>query len=63
MTLSKPPGKRTVEGSHSPTLSHQPSVSSYQPASTTKYSAPALAAASMSGSRRSVLGSPLRQFI
>lgn len=57
-------GKRRGEGSHSPTLSHQPSVpSSYQPESMQKYSDPASAAASISGSSFSVVGSPISVFM
>jgi hypothetical protein len=57
------PGKRAAAGSQAPTVVHQPSLSSYQPASMTKYSAPASAAASISGSSFSVVGSPIRQFM
>ena len=57
-----PPGKRFLAGSHSPTPSHQdPSL--YQPASMTKYSQPARAAASISGISFAVVGSPNRQFM
>ena len=57
ITWGKPPVNRVVDGTHSPTVSHHPSPgSAYQPASMQKYSAPARAAARMSGSSRSVVG-------
>ena len=63
-TAARPPGKRVAEGRHRPMLSHQSSPgSAYQPASMQKYSAPARAAAAISGSSRSVLGSPFRVFM
>ncbi len=63
-TSAIPPGNRLREGRHSPTVSHQPSpTSAYQPASMQKYSAPTSAAASISGSRRSVVGSPISVFM
>ena len=50
--------------STSPTVSHQPSPgSAYQPASMQKYSAPTSAAAAISGSSRSVVGSPISVFM
>ena len=59
-----PFGKRVSEGFHNPTLSHQPSpISAYQPESMQKYSAPTCPAAAISGSSRSVVGSPLSVFI
>ncbi len=59
-----PSGKRRGEGCQVPTLSHQPRVSSsYQPESMQKYSAPASAAASISGSSLAVVGSPIRVFM
>lgn len=57
-TSSMPRGKRVCDGCHSPTLSHQVPPSSYQPASTQNTSAPAEAAASISGRSLSVVGSP-----
>ncbi len=63
MTSPSPPGKRVVEGCHSPTLGHQSPLSSYQPASMQKISAPTSAAASMSGRSFSVVGSPMRVFM
>ncbi len=62
-TSSSPPGKRVVDGSHSPTLSHQWPESSYQPASTQNTSAPTSAAASMRGRSLSVVGSPPSVFM
>ena len=60
MTSTMPfsPGKRVLDGIHSPTDGHQLPVSSYQPQSMTKISMPALPAASISGSSFSVVGSP-----
>jgi hypothetical protein len=63
-TSLRPPGKRVAEGFHSPTVSHQLSpASAYQPASMQKYSAPAFAAAAISGRSRAVLGSPYSVFM
>lgn len=66
ITSQRPSGKRTVEGCQAPTLLHQPPatpLSSYQPASMQKISAPAAAAASISGSSFAVVGSPSRVFM
>ena len=62
MTSSRPFGKRSSLGSHSPTLSHQ-KPAAYQPASTQKYSQPALCAASISGISFAVVGFAHRQFM
>src|ERR1700733_7951675 len=64
-TYFSPPGvQRVLDGCHNPTDPHQSSFNSaYQPASITKYSQPASAAASMRGSSFSVVGSPSRQFM
>lgn len=56
MASVRPPGKRTADSSHCPTRSQQLSSPAYQPASMTKYSAPASAAASVNGCRCSVVG-------
>lgn len=61
--MPRSPGKREAEGCQAPTAAHQPPPSSYQPASMTKYSAPASAAASMWGISAAVVGSPIRQFM
>ena len=63
MTSPSPPGNRVVDGFHSPTVSHQCPLSSYQPASMQKTSAPTSAAAAISGSSFSVVGSPLSVFM
>ncbi len=63
VTSPSPFGNRELAGCHSPTVSHHPGSSEYQPASITKYSAPAAAAASTSGSSFAVVGSPIRQFM
>ena len=52
----------SLDGSHSPTPSHQ-NPAEYHPQSTQKYSQPASFALSISGSSFSVVGSPHRQFI
>ncbi len=52
-----------MDGSHAPTVSHQPGASEYHPASMTKYSLPSRLAVSISGSSFSVVGSPFRQFM
>jgi hypothetical protein len=62
-TSSMPRGKRVCDGCHSPTLSHHAVPLSYQPASMQNTSAPAAAAASMSGSSFPVVGSPMRVFM
>ena len=59
-----PPGNRVPDGFHAPTVSHQlSSRSAYQPESMQKYSAPTSAAASISGSSRSVVGLPISVFM
>ena len=58
-----PRGNRVCDGCHSPTLSHHAPPLSYQPASTQKTSAPASAAASISGSSFAVVGSPISVFM
>ena len=63
-TAARPWVNRAAEGRQAPMLSHQSSPgSAYQPASMQKYSAPTCAAALISGSSRSVLGSPIRVFM
>ena len=59
-----PLGNLLFDGAQAPTVSHHLSpCSAYQPESMQKYSAPALAAALMSGSKRSVDGSPINVFM
>ena len=59
-----PFGNRVTEGFQAPTVSHQrSSIPAYDPASMQKYSAPAAAAAAISGSSRSVVGLPIKVFM
>ena len=63
-TSVMPFGNLLFEGRQAPTESHHTSPTSvYQPESMQKHSTPARAAALMSGSNRSVVGSPIKVFM